>query len=127
MDELAARVASAAGIDNDTAQQAVVAILGFLRKEGPAAETDQLIAAIPGAAGAIEGQSGGGGGLAGLAGMFGGGGGLMALAGQLGGLGLGMGEMQSVGHELFAYAREKVGEDTIGAVVGAIPGLAQFV
>ena len=121
MDELAARVAQAAGIDKDTAQQAVVAILRFLRREGPPAETDQLMATIPGSAAAVEGETPGGGG----GGMFGGG--LMALAGELGGLGLGMGEMQAVGHELFAWGRERAGEDAVGAVVGAIPGLAQFV
>ena len=29
--------------------------------------------------------------------------------------------------QVLAYAREKVGEDAIGEMVAAIPGLAQFV
>jgi hypothetical protein len=125
MDEIVGRVAGAAGIDADTARQAIVAILGFLRKEGPPAEVDQLFAAIPGAAVAADVPAAGGGLMGMLGGM--GGGGLMALAGQLTGLGLGMGEMQNVGRELFAYGRDKAGEDTMGAIVGAVPGLAQFV
>jgi hypothetical protein len=51
----------------------------------------------------------------------------MALAGQLTNLGLGMGEMQAVGRELFAYAREKAGDEAVGQVAGAIPGLGQFI
>jgi hypothetical protein len=38
-----------------------------------------------------------------------------------------MGQLGDVGKELFAYGREKAGEDTMGAIVGAIPGLGQFV
>ena len=38
-----------------------------------------------------------------------------------------MGEMQSVGKELFAFAREKAGEDAVGQIAGAIPGLSQFI
>jgi hypothetical protein len=41
--------------------------------------------------------------------------------------GLSMGQVQSVTREIVAYAREKAGEDTVGEVVGAIPGLSQFV
>jgi hypothetical protein len=35
--------------------------------------------------------------------------------------------MQGVTRELIAYAREKVGEDAVGEIVGSIPGLGQFV
>jgi hypothetical protein len=55
------------------------------------------------------------------------GGGIMGLAGQLQGFGLGMGQIQTLGKELFAYGREVAGEDTMGAIAGAIPGLSQFV
>jgi hypothetical protein len=50
----------------------------------------------------------------------------MGLASQLSGIGLGMGEMQTVGREVFAYAREHAGEDAVGAIAGSIPGLGQF-
>ena len=47
--------------------------------------------------------------------------------GQLMGAGVSMGQMQPLGRELFAFGREKAGEDVMGAIVGAIPGLTQFV
>jgi hypothetical protein len=37
-----------------------------------------------------------------------------------------MNQMQPFSRELFAYGREHAGEDTMGAIVGAIPGLSQF-
>jgi hypothetical protein len=54
------------------------------------------------------------------------GGGLMGLVGSLTGLGLGMGEMQTIGKEVFAFAREKAGDERVGQVAAAIPGLSQF-
>jgi hypothetical protein len=38
-----------------------------------------------------------------------------------------MGQIQGVTRETIAYAREKAGEDVVGQIVGAIPGLDQFV
>jgi hypothetical protein len=129
MDELIARVASAANIAPDQAQRAIGLIFAFLRKEGPTAEVDEMLQALPGAeeaaaAGALDKPSGGGL-LGGLMSMMGGGG-LMGLAGQLTGLGLGTGEMATVGKELFAYAREKAGDERVNHVASAIPGLSQF-
>ncbi|WP_243375206.1 DUF2267 domain-containing protein [Microvirga solisilvae] len=127
MEELIARVTQKTGLDAATARKAIGLILGYLQKEGPQAEVTKLIEALPGAQDAIsEGQSGGGGG--GLMGMMGSmGGGVMALGGQLMGIGVSMGQMQPLGKELFAYGREKAGEDTMGAIMGSIPGLSQFV
>jgi hypothetical protein len=128
MEELIGRVTAAAGIDAGLAQKAIGIILGFLQKEGPAAEVGQLVASLPGAEALIPAAGGGGGGLmGGLMGMMGGGGGVMALGGQLMGAGLSMGQIQTVSKEMFAFGREKAGEDTMGAIVGAIPGLGQFV
>jgi hypothetical protein len=50
----------------------------------------------------------------------------MGLAGQLTNLGLGMGQMQTIGRQVFAFAREKAGDEAVGQVVAAIPGLGQF-
>ncbi len=50
----------------------------------------------------------------------------MGLAGQLTGLGLGMGEMQIAGRQLIAYARENAGDERVGQIIAAIPGLGQF-
>ena len=106
--------------------RAIGIILAYLRKEGPEAEVNQLVAAFPGAEDAIAmAQSGTGGGLMGMVGSMGGG--VMALGGQLMSAGVSMGQMQPLGRELFAYGREKAGEDVMGPIVGSIPGLNQFV
>jgi hypothetical protein len=126
MEELLARVTNATGLDPQTATKAIGIILAFLKKEGPRGEVDQLLAAMPGSEQVIaQSGDGGPGGLVG--GMMGMGGGVMALGGQLMGAGVSMGQMQPLGRELFAYGREKAGEDVMGPIVGAIPGLSQFV
>jgi len=131
MDELISRITSVANISPDMAQKAVGIILGFLEKEAPAQVTG-LINSIPGAADAVtasqaDAGNGGGGLMGSLMGMVGGGGGVMGLAGQLSGAGLGMGQMQSVGKELFSFAREKVGDEAVGKIASAVPGLGQFI
>lgn len=127
MDELIARVTNVTGLDAATAQTAIGHILAFLQKEGPATEVGQLMAALPGseAAAAQSNEAEGGG----LMGMLGGlmGGGVMALGQKLMAAGVPMGQMQPLGRELFAHGREKAGEDVMGPIVGAIPGLDQFV
>lgn len=130
MEELVSRVSEKAGIESDVAGKAVGTILAFLKKEGPEGPVNEVFGKIPGAAEAAEagGEAKGGGGMMGaIGGMMGGGGGLMGLAGKLTGLGLGMGEMQTVGKEVFAFAREKAGEDAVGQIAGAIPGMSQFI
>ncbi|GGG47251.1 DUF2267 domain-containing protein [Chelatococcus composti] len=128
MDELVARIAEKVGLDAETARKAIAIVLNFLLKEGPESEVRQLIAALPGAEAAMAevGDNSKGGGLAGLVGGLMGSG-IMALGGQLTAAGLSMGQMQSLGRELFAYGREHAGEDVMGPIVGAVPGLSQFV
>ena len=41
--------------------------------------------------------------------------------------GLSMDQVQAVTRETIAYVREKAGEDAVGEIVGAIPGLGQFI
>jgi hypothetical protein len=127
MEELIARVTQKTGLEQATARKAIGIILAYLQKEGPQAEVNQLIAALPGAQEAIEESKAGGngGGLMGMMGSMGGG--VMALGGQLMGVGVSMGQMQPLGKELFAYGREKAGEDVMGPIVVSIPGLSQFV
>jgi hypothetical protein len=126
MEELIARVTEKTGLDQATARKAIGIILGYLQKEGPPNEVNQLIQSLPGAMDAIEqAKTGASGGLMGMVGSMGGG--VMALGGQLMGAGVSMGQMQPLGQELFAYGREKAGEDTMGAIVGSIPGLSGFV
>ena len=128
MDELISRVITASGLNEELARKAIGIILAFLQKEGPATEIGELMAALPGAQELANAEGGAKRGLMGMVGgMMGGGGGVMALGGQLMGAGLSMGQIQSVSKEMFAVGREKAGEDAMGAIVGAIPGLGQFV
>lgn len=126
MEELVARIAAATGLDGAVIEKAVGMILAFLAKDGPAEEVDKLFAAIPGAQQAVasSGDGGPGQGLGGLMGSMGGG--VMALGQKLMAAGVPMGQMQPLGRELFAFGREKAGEDVMGAIVGGVPGLSQF-
>jgi len=74
-----------------------------------------------------EGMGGGLKGLMGVAAGAMGGGGLMALGSELMGLGLGMDQIQTAGKEVFAYAREVAGDQTVGEIAASIPGLSQFI
>ncbi|PWL19058.1 hypothetical protein DKP76_00300 [Falsochrobactrum shanghaiense] len=120
MDELIARITSNVGIDAAMAEKAVGMILAFLQKEGPADKIQELLAAIPGAEEAVS-QVKSGGMLSGLMG------GVMGLGSQLMSAGLGMGEISGVAKETIRFAREKAGDEPVDAVIGAIPGLGQFV
>ena len=119
MDEIIAKVAAAAGIDASVAEKAIGAILGFLKKEGPADHVATMMEKLPGADDLIAKAPSGG--------MFGAMGGIMGLGSQLMSSGLSMGQVQTVGRTLFASAREQVGEETMGQIVASIPGLSQFV
>ena len=118
MDELLDRLVAKVGIDRGVAEKAVGIILAFLLKEGPSDKVQALINQMPGAESVIQ--------TAGSEGGFGMGG-IMGVGTKLMAAGLGMDQMQSVTRELIAYAREKAGEDTVGEIVGSIPGLGQFV
>ncbi|CAH1656539.1 conserved hypothetical protein [Hyphomicrobiales bacterium] len=130
MDELVNLISEKVGLDAALTRRAIGIVLAFLQREGPENEVSALVAALPGADQAIAeaGSSSQGGGLMGvLGGLMGGSGGIMALGSELTAAGLSMGQMQTLGRELFAYGREKAGEDVMGAIVGEIPGLSQFV
>jgi hypothetical protein len=129
MEELINRVVQNVGLDPALAEKAVGLIFAFLQKEAPEAAAEAF-AAMPGAealAASNAASEGGGGLMGGLMGMMGGGGGVMALGQQLMGAGIGMGQIPTLSKEVFAFGREKAGEDAMGAIVGAIPGLSQFV
>jgi hypothetical protein len=124
MDELIARLVADVGIDRATAEKAVGIILEFLVKEGPADKVQPLLAKLPGAEAvmqrtATENESGG---L--MAGAMGG---IMGAGMRMMSAGLSMDQVQSVTRAVIAYTREKAGEDAVGEIVAAIPGLAQFV
>lgn len=121
MDELIARLVANVGVDRSAAEKSVGIILEFLRKEGPPERVQALIDKLPGAQQLLQAQEGAdaGGGFA-MGGLMGAGTKMMAA-------GLSMGQVQGVTKEVIAFAREKAGEDAVGEIVGAIPGLSQFV
>lgn len=122
MDELIARLVANVGVDRVTAEKAVGIILDFLHKEGPPDKVQAVINSLPGAEAVLKAQQGAdaGGGLFAMGGIMGAGTKLMSA-------GLSMGQVQGVTREVIAFAREKAGEDTVGEIVGAIPGLSQFI
>jgi hypothetical protein len=136
MDNLIARVASAAGVAPETARQAVSLVVDFVKREAPEDAVDRLMAKAPDLnAIAASGQTSSGGegmgrlvkGLMGVAAGAMGGGGIMALGAGLMELGLDMGQIQTVGKEVFAYAREVAGDEVVGEIAAAIPGLSQYI
>jgi hypothetical protein len=134
MDNLVSEVATAANLAPDVARQSVALILDFLKREAPeetmAAVFDKAPALRAVAATAHTGGEGLGAGLRGLMGTGAGakgGGGLMALGGDLMSLGLTMDQVQTIGKEVFAYARGKCGDELVGEISAAIPGLSQFI
>jgi len=120
MDELLGRLVAKCGVDRATAEKAVGIILQFLAKEAPADKVQPLIDKLPGADAAIKAAPADSGGMFGMGGVMGAGSRMMAAC-------LSMSQVQSVTRETIGYAREKVGEDAVGEIVGAIPGLSQFV
>jgi hypothetical protein len=126
MDELIERLVANVGVERAVAEKSVGIIMAFLLTEGPADKVQAVMDRMPGAEAAAKAAVNGSGGIAGaLGGMMGGG--IMGVGTKLMAAGLGMGQMQSVTREIIAFAREKAGEDAIGEIVGAIPGLGQFV
>jgi hypothetical protein len=134
MENLIARVASSAQTTPEIARKAVALIVDFLKREAPDDAVHQLLNKAPAlraiGATANTGGEGMGNTLKGLMGTGSGamgGGGLMALGGDMMNLGLGMDQIQSVGKEVFAYAREAGGDELMGEISGSIPGLSQFI
>ena len=119
MEDLIGRLVANVGVDRSAAEKSVGIILDFLLKEGPADKVKALIDKIPGADALLSSQSESGSGFS-MGGIMGAGTKMMAA-------GLSMGQVQAVTRETIGYAREKIGDDAVGEIVGAIPGLSQFV
>jgi hypothetical protein len=120
MDELIARLVAETGVDRAGAETAVGIILDFLLKEGPADKVRLLMTKLPGAEALLQKAPG-----AGVMGSVMGG--VMGAGMRMMSAGLSMSQVQAVTRQFIAFAREKVGEDEVGEIVGAIPGLSQFV
>jgi hypothetical protein len=135
MDNLIARVATAADLSPEVARKAVALIGDFIQREGPDQAVKELFEKAPAfpaiiASSSQTGGEGMGGSLKGLMGVASGamgGGGLMALGSELLSLGLGMEQIQTLGKEVFGYAREMAGDQVVGEISASIPGLSQFI
>jgi hypothetical protein len=119
MEELVTRLVASTGVDRTAAELAVGIILDFLQKEAPPELVQPLLAKLPGSEALIKGANDNDGG-----GMMGG---VMGAGMRMMSAGLSMGQVQDFTRQFITLAREKVGEDQVGAVVAAIPSLAQFV
>ena len=120
MDELIARLVANVGVDRDSAEKAVGVILEFLLSEGPADKVRELMQRIPGSEELVKAQEGLDGGGFAMGGLMGAGTKMMAA-------GLSMDQIQGVTREFITYAREIAGDEAVGEVVEAIPGLGQFI
>ena len=114
MDELVDQIAAKTGLDRAVTRRAVGIIINFLGREGPADKVQALIDKLPGARGLADENAGASGGLLGV-------------FNDLTAAGLGMAQVQVVASEFVAFAKAKIGEGEVNAVVNAIPGLSQFV
>ena len=126
MDELIARVSASLGVDAEQAKTAIGHVLAFLHKELPEGPVAEFIEKVPGArdlvdAGADTGDGAGASLLGGLRTS-----GLMGLAGKLNAAGLDMGQIQKLGHEIFAYAETLLGKEKVQQIANSVPGLSQF-
>jgi hypothetical protein len=122
MDDLIGRLVANAGVDRTAAEKAVGIILQFLLKEGPTEKVRALLQRVPGANVALP-ESSSRLRSPGALGAFG----LMQVGGQLTAAGLSMGQIEAVIRETLKFARETAGDDAVGDIVGAIPGLGQLV
>lgn len=127
MSEIVSRVAKAAGIDEQLAEKAVEIVFDLVREHGPPEKVKELFAKLPDTDPADVDEAGGGGGILGGLGGIGGAMGAMGALNKMTEAGLSMSQVQTVGREVLAYAREHAGEDLTGEVIGAIPGLSQFI
>ncbi len=127
MEELIAKVASAIGVDAETAKGAIGHVLAFLHKEAPDGPVKDFIDKVPGAHEAVAATNaaepaGDGGVLGGLMS-----GGIMGLASKLNAAGLDMGQIQKLAKEIFGHAESVIGKEKVQEIASRIPGLSQFV
>ncbi len=118
MDELIGNITQALGIDEATAKSALGIIMNYVKTEGPEAEVGQLLGALPGIDGLIEDSGAGSGG-----GMLGG---PMAVMAQLSDVGVDMGQVSGIAQQLVAFAKDKVGDEAIDAIIAQVPGMDQL-
>ena len=120
MDELVERLVANTGVPRTAAEQSIGIIFDFLKKEGPPDKVQALLEKLPGSEFYLQSAEAGGDGGMFMSGIMGAGTRMMSA-------GLSMDQVQAVTRETIAFAREKAGEDAVGDIVSAVPGLGQFV
>jgi len=119
MDELVERLVANVGVSRTAAEQSIGIILDFLKKEGPPDKVQALLDKLPGSELYLQSAEAGDGGMF-MSGVMGAGMRMMSA-------GLSMDQVQAVTRETIGYVREKAGEDAVGEIVSAVPGLGQFI
>ena len=121
MDESIGRLVANIGVERTAAETAVgiteTAIgitFDFLSKEAAADKMQMLSAKLPGAEALMQKAASEGGGVTGA-------------GTRMMGARLSMGEVRGIVREFIGFARERIGENELGKIVAAVPGLAQFV
>lgn len=129
MQELISMAAQQLGLDEGQCQSAITTLLSQVKDLAPAEDSTALLSSLPGAEGllASAGSDESGGGLlgamaGGLGGALGGGGALGALT-KLQETGLTTEQIGPLVTMFIDYAKEHAGEDLVGRILGAIPGL----
>ncbi len=114
MDEIVEEIVTSTGADRTTVAHAIGIILAFIAKEAPPDKVRPLFDGIPGAETLAATSTASPGGLFGV-------------FNDLSASGLGLAEIQSVVMAFVGAAKKKVGERPVDDLVGAIPGLGQFI
>ena len=133
MQELINRIVSQVGVDSNVAEKVIGIVLNLFKDNAPSDKFGALLQGMPGAQELLDKFSGedtasesSGGLLSGALGSLTGSGELMETLSKLQGAGLDMTQAQTAGSEIIAFAKEKVGEETVKEVAKSIPGLSQL-
>ncbi len=133
MQELIDRIVSRLGIESEVAENVIGIVLNLFQSHAPSDKFKSLTDTIPGAQELLEkfsnqssNDNDAGGLLSGALGSLMGGNELMDTFSKLQGEGLDMMQAKDAGSEILAFAKEKVGEETVKEIAESIPGLSQL-
>ena len=131
MDDPIGRLGARTGVERTAAQSAVGDILEFVPEEGPTPTVPALVQCLPGADAVVLLASNPGSKLFGPIGGFARGG--FAIGGPAAGgiqtlkAALNLNHIRVITREIMSVSHENAGEDAVGKIAGALPGLGQYV
>ena len=128
MQDFIQQAMGALGTSQATTSAATGGLLGYLQKNGPTPEVEQLLDALPGARSLLASEKPSGGGLMGTLGSAASAlgvksGGAAGLIGALQMAGLGADHAPRFVALFLEYAKAKAGPDLVNRILGAVPGL----